>query len=166
MTPQMAVEVLSAHRAWRGRIGADGPDVGELASAGWAALTGLAQTLEELPHLPANLAREELQRWSEAFAEYRRLALVGGALDLAEAFDTLSESARRAAERAGRGAGDAFRAFWGIEPTTAFVIFGALALGLLATGGFALATPTARAALVGGAQAGAAGARLAWKAVW
>ncbi len=166
MTPQMAVEVVSAHREWRGRVGADGPDVGWLAGEGWTALTGLAQTLEELPYLPAEIAREQLRRWGALFADYRREALVGGALDLADAFDALGEAAERAAERAGRGAGDAFRAFWGIEPTTAFVIAGGLAVAILAAGGFALATPAARAAVVGAGGAAVSGARLAWRVAW
>lgn len=141
------------------QVGADeAPSLPELL-AGYADDTArrISAALDQVASLPGNAAsagmawvRGELLAAERDLLEAAQVAVQGGADMSGVLLGALAERARQALGALGAGAGDAFRAFWGISPSTASAGAALLAAGVL----LALAlSPGGQAALPGTAQA-------------
>jgi len=117
----------------------------------------VSDALDQVARLPGNMAsagmawvRGELLAAERDLLEAGRMAAQAGADASGVMLAALAERARQALAALGGGAGDAFRAFWGISPAALSGGIALLAAGVL----LALAlSPGGQAALPGTAQA-------------
>lgn len=119
-----------------------------------------AKTAVNAATAPAAAAQARMQDQARQFQAYAQEAYSAGMGTVGDSLVQLGTRAGQAAAALGSGLGDAFAAFWGVEPSTA--IGAGLLVGLLiaAGAGWLLLTPGGQAVLFGGGKALAKGALL------
>jgi hypothetical protein len=157
----------------RARWGADELDARGLATAAAATVQAAIDTVAALPATIADsvanatigTARRQIVAAAAALASGAREAGTQGAQAVGDALAIMADRAATAAMELGRGAGEAFRAFWGLPPSVVFglplVLGGAamLALALSPGGqGYSLAVGRGLGSALGSVGAGWGGA--------
>jgi hypothetical protein len=104
-----------------------------------AGLSWVSAGLDSAARLPSSVpeyARAQIRAGRDLLLESAATAIQTGQTAAGNMIGTLAGRASQALADLGKGAGNAFRSFWGISPSTLIGV-GAVALLLLAFGGFA-----------------------------